>query len=437
MNPLAKELNDLLDQKAHSVFRSLSSLGQKLFFPKGILVQSAEAKEKAHKFNATLGIATDHGQPIYLESIHNHIQGIEPKDVYPYAPGAGKPELRKLWREKIKSDNAGLNGKEISLPIVTSGITHGLSLLADLFIDPSDQIILPDKYWGNYKLLFENRYQGKIVNYSLFNKSGGFNLESFEEVLNNVGKDQNKLIVLLNFPNNPTGYTPTVKEGHAIVDIVKKQADKGKDIVLCTDDSYFGLFYEEGSMKESIFAEFVGCHPNIFCVKLDGVTKEKYAWGFRVGFMTFGLGDNTDSAEIFTALEKKVSGAIRSNLSNCCHLTQTLTIKNLESGELYREKADKYEIMQKRAVKVKEVLNNPKYDTIWNFYPFNSGYFMCLELKDIDAEEYRQYLLNNYGIGVISSGASDIRIAFSCVQVEDIEELFETMAKAAHELKSV
>jgi hypothetical protein len=48
MNPLAKDLNDLIAQHSPHVLEMLSDLGKNLFFPKGILTQSAEAKEKAH-----------------------------------------------------------------------------------------------------------------------------------------------------------------------------------------------------------------------------------------------------------------------------------------------------------------------------------------------------------------------------------------------------
>ncbi len=51
MNPLAQELNDLLAQHSPHVLEMLSDLGKNLFFPKGILTQSAEAKDKAHKYN--------------------------------------------------------------------------------------------------------------------------------------------------------------------------------------------------------------------------------------------------------------------------------------------------------------------------------------------------------------------------------------------------
>jgi hypothetical protein len=91
MNPLAAELNDSLAQHSPHVLEMLSDLGKNLFFPKGILTQSAEAKEKAHKFNATIGIATENGGPMFLSCIQDKLSSFDPKDIYPYAPPAGNP----------------------------------------------------------------------------------------------------------------------------------------------------------------------------------------------------------------------------------------------------------------------------------------------------------------------------------------------------------
>ena len=77
-NPLARELNERLEQAAPAVFAMLSPLGKRLYFPKGILSQSAEAKEKAHRFNATIGIATEKGEAMHLASVQSHLVGISP-----------------------------------------------------------------------------------------------------------------------------------------------------------------------------------------------------------------------------------------------------------------------------------------------------------------------------------------------------------------------
>ena len=77
-----------------------------------------------------------------------------------------------------------------------------------------------------------------------------FNAEGLRQALLSQ-KDKGKAIVLLNFPNNPTGYTPGAQEA-AIVSAIQEAAEAGMNIVVVTDDAYFGLFFED-SLKESLF----------------------------------------------------------------------------------------------------------------------------------------------------------------------------------------
>lgn len=434
MNPLAKELNNQLAKENSFVYDMLSKRGKELFFPKGILSQSAEAKTKAKKFNATIGIATEDGIAMHLRCIRKHLETLNPNDAFPYAPASGKPDLRKKWQEKLLTDNPSLKGKIVSLPIVTSAITHGLSLSGDLFVDEGDTIVLPDKLWGNYRLIFGTRLGAQFKTFPLYNERNGFNANGLKNALEETGKDRSKAIVLLNFPNNPTGYSITSKEADDICKALNEISSQGLNLVVVSDDAYFGLFYEDDVMKESLFAHTANLHERILAVKLDGATKEQYVWGFRVGFITYGVGGDGNKELIYNALEKKTMGAIRGGISNSPHLSQTLVLKGLESAEFSKEKKEKYEVMKARALKVKEVLQNEKYNDAWTYYPFNSGYFMCLKLKTLNAETLRQHILNQYGIGVISVGDTDIRVAFSCIEVDDIKELFDLIYQGVTDL---
>ncbi len=84
---------------------------------------------------------------------------------------------------------------------------------------------------------------------------------------------------------------------------------------------------------------------------------------------------------------------------------------------------------------MKEVLRNPKYAESFDVYPFNSGYFMCIRLKDVNAEQLRLHLLENYGTGLISIGANNIRIAFSCLEINDVEPLFDIILSGINDLR--
>lgn len=419
MNELAKKLNDELIKLNSNVYDLLSNLGKKLYYPKGILSQSAEASKKATRFNATIGIATEKNVPMHFDHIQETLQAYSPEDIYPYAPPSGKLELRLGWKEKLLRENPSLEDNSIGLPIVTNALTHGLGLAADLFVDENDAIILPDKYWGNYQTIFHVRRGGQLKTFKLFDEYEKFNVSAFRERLMEQ-QDAGKAIVLLNFPNNPTGYTPGEEEGKGIISVLKEAAEAGINVAVILDDAYFGLFYED-SVKESLFGRLTGLHPKVLPIKVDGATKENYVWGLRVGFITFA----SESPEILEILEQKTKGLIRGTISSSSHLSQTIILHSLQSNEFEIEKREKFEVMKKRAIKVKEIVSQDRYKKAWNYYPFNSGYFMCLKLLYVDAEKLRLHLLDEYRVGTIAINTTDLRIAFSCVEEEDLEELFE------------
>jgi hypothetical protein len=60
---------------------------------------------------------------------------------------------------------------------------------------------------------------------------------------------------------------------------------------------------------------------------------------------------------------------------------------------------------------------------------------MCIRVKGVDAEALRVHLLEKHGVGLISIGATDIRVAFSCLEEEQIEPLFECVHQAIGELR--
>jgi len=142
------------------------------------------------------------------------------------------------------------------------------------------------------------------------------------------------------------------------------------------------LFYEDEVLKESIFSCLVNRNPRLLAVKLDGATKENYVWGLRVGFITYGACLDGDMGPVYDTLEKKTAGDVRGSISNATHLGQSIILKSIESGTYAEEKKEKFEIMKDRALEVKRVLEDPKYNQAWDPYSFNSGYFMCLRLKE-------------------------------------------------------
>ncbi len=427
LNPLAQAANQALAADCPVVFDLLSERGKRFFFPaKGILAQGAEAKTKATIANATIGIATSGGVPMHLGAVHQHFAGLDPREIYDYAPSYGKPELRQAWAKKQREETPGLGNHPISTPVVTNALTHGLSVVGDLFLNPGDDVLIHDLHWENYDLGWGTRLEAKLHTVPLFDRNlTGIAMQAFIEALGRFkGK---KLLVALNFPNNPSGYTPTKAEAGAIVNALIAAAEAGTKLVVTVDDAYYGMFFDEACEKESLFGRLAHAHNNILAVKIDGATKEEFVWGLRVGFLTYGVKNGTPAA--YKALEDKTAGFIRSTISNVTQPGQSIVLKALQNPQFRAQQAEKVAILKARAAVTAVEVRKPEYADAWDIYPFNSGYFMCVRVKGTTAEAARQKLLER-GVGAIALGETELRIAFSCVEEAQLPAVFAHAAAA-------
>jgi aspartate/methionine/tyrosine aminotransferase len=424
MHPLAEDLNRTLDGTVAGAL--LSDLGRRLYFPKGIVAQSAEAKKHAKRLNATIGLATRAGKPMFLDSIRSQIDKLEPEEAFPYAPTQGLEPLRELWKKELVRKNPDLAGKSFSTPLVVPGLTAGISILADLFAGPGVPVVLPDLHWDNYPLVFETRREARLVTFPFYTPAGGFNVAGMAGALGAAGSD--RVVLLLNFPNNPTGYSPTKAEAADIVAAVAAAARSGTRILAITDDAYFGLFYEAETYTQSLFARFCDLDERVLAAKVDGSTKEDLTWGFRTGFITLGAKSLGDAH--YEALTRKLMGAVRSTVSNSSVLAQNLVLRAVRSPSYEREKREAFEELRGRFLSVKAILASRTSDVLRPL-PFNSGYFLSFRLLKGRAEDLRTELLMKDGVGTIAIDERVLRVAFSSVDLPDLEALFALVYAAA------
>ena len=211
-----------------------------------------------------------------------------------------------------------------------------------------------------------------------------------------------------------------------MVDAIRRSAEEGNRIIVLIDDAYFGLNYDERAFSESFFAPLADLHENVLAVKIDGASKEEFAWGFRVAFLTYGIrGLTPEQAE---ALADKTAGAIRATVSNAPLLQQHLMLRAFNSPTYDEEKRKNAAMLRERYEAAMRALREPAHEDFFRMLPCNSGYFFCVELREgIDAEQVRQMLLADFDTGVIALGSRLLRIAFSSVPVADIPRLVANM----------
>jgi len=175
----AETLNQTLEKCCPVALRAMSERGRRMFMPTdGILKQAGEARGK--KFNATIGIALDDaGMPLGLSSLVKQLPDVMS---LPYPPGSGLPELRKIWCTHQRTKNPSLASAHCTLPVVTSGLTHAITVAGTLWLNPGDTVVIPDLFWGNYRLILTTHLGAKIQTFPTF-AGDRFNVDGLRDTL--------------------------------------------------------------------------------------------------------------------------------------------------------------------------------------------------------------------------------------------------------------
>ena len=126
-------------------------------------------------------------------------------------------------------------------------------------------------------------------------------------------------------------------------------------------------------------------------------------------------------------------GVIRSSVSCSATPSQTIILKALSDSSIEQEKLEFFNMLKARYKAVRKFTDGRKSGAMEPL-PFNSGYFMSFTMHGIDAEELRSRLLNESGIGTISIDSKTLRVAFSSIDEEKIEAVYEKIYSTAEEL---
>jgi aspartate/methionine/tyrosine aminotransferase len=421
LHPEAQILNDLIDQEHPALGKALSSFGRRVYAPKGIPFQAQQAA--GCKVNATIGQITDgKGQPLPLDRLAGLMKDLPQKDVFLYSPIQGRERCRTLWKNKLIAED--IRFSTLSLPGVSLGICHALAMATDLFFERGDTLVVPDLYWDNYDQIFEVRHEARMVHYPFYDGTT-FNIKGLKQVLDEVS---GKVHVLLNFPNNPTGFSPTLNEIKQISDLLVSAAEKRIVVVYC-DDAYHGLVFEPNATTQSLFFELIDRHPNLIALKADGVTKELSFFGGRVGFLSLGF-----SGPVGQYLNEKICGLVRGSVGSPVGISQFLSEEELLDPQHESSFQNLKSILEKRYRVLQAGLSQGS--PFWTPLPFNSGCFCLLQLKPgLEAEKVRQQLIKDESVGVVSHLDRYLRIAFCSMTEKDISILLQALHRTCEKME--
>jgi len=215
-----------------------------------------------------------------------------------YAHNLGLPELR----EAIAAYTARLHGRmDAGRIAVTSGGVNALMLAVQALVDAGDEVVAVTPVWPN--LTAQPLIMGaRLRRVSLHPKAGAWRLD-LQELLDAVTPTTKLLVV--NAPNNPTGWTLTRAEQQAILDHCRRTGTW-----ILADEVYERLYYGAGAGPLACAPSFLDiAAPEDRLLVAHSFSKSFLMTGWRMGWlvmppaMTEHMGKliefNTSCASVF------------------------------------------------------------------------------------------------------------------------------------------
>jgi len=190
-----------------------------------------------------------------------------------YAHNLGLPELREAVARYMSGLHPAIDAGRIA---ITSGGVSALMLAVQALVDAGDEVVAVTPVWPN--LIAQPAILGaRLRSVPLVPKEGQWTLEL--DALRAAVTSATKLLIL-NAPNNPTGWTLTRAEQQAILDHCRQTGTW-----ILADEVYERLYYDE--------ATFNGCAPSFLdvaapddrLVVVHSFSKSFLMTGWRLGWL--------------------------------------------------------------------------------------------------------------------------------------------------------
>ncbi len=182
-----------------------------------------------------------------------------------YTPSAGLPELREAITEHLATKGITTTTKNV---IVTPGAKHAIFCAMVAALDPGDEVIIPSPCWTYEPMVLAVGAKPVFVEAT---QADEFKVraEKMQEALTKKTK-----MILINYPNNPTGAVMQRGDLQSIVDLAIEH-----DLWVLSDEIYDCLVYEGKHVS-------VLSLPNTAerTIYVNGFSKAYAMTGWRLGY---------------------------------------------------------------------------------------------------------------------------------------------------------
>lgn len=292
-----------------------------------------------------------------------------------YTANAGLMELRQEISNYLKR-RFNLEYQADKQILITVGGSEAIDLAMRAFIKPGDEVIVPLPSFVCYGPLAA-MCGAKVVNINMRVED---NFKLTPELLKSAITDKTKLLVLP-FPNNPTGSIMEKSDLEAIAEVLR-----GTDIVVISDEIYSELNYTD--TRHVSIAEIPGMKERT--ILINGFSKTYSMTGWRLGYVCA-------EPEVTAQLTKLHQYAIM-----CAPTTsQFAAIEAIRNGdEDVRLMREEYNYRRKFIVNGFNKLGLTCFDPLGAFYCFP-----CIKSTGMSSEDFCNNLLKEEKVAIVPGGA--------------------------------
>ncbi|MCR5728287.1 MAG: aminotransferase class I/II-fold pyridoxal phosphate-dependent enzyme [Lachnospiraceae bacterium] len=345
------------------------------------------------------------GEPDFETPWHIREEGIyslEKGKTY-YTSNSGLKELREeICRYLKRRFNLTYEwSKEV---IITIGGSEAIDIALRVMLDSGDEVLLPQPSYVSYEpcIIMAG---GKPVIIELKDEDE-FKLTAAQ--IRNACTEKTKVLILP-FPNNPTGSVMSREELAKIVDVIIE-----KDLFVLSDEIYAELTYGE---KHTSIAEFPGMKERT--IVINGFSKAFAMTGWRLGYAA-------GPEVIIKQMTKMHQFAIM-----CAPTTsQYAAIEALKHGDSDIEMmTDAYDQRRRYLIHELRRMGLPTFEARGAFYVFP-----CIKGTGMTSEEFATKLLKEEKVAVVpgtafgDSGEGYLRISYA-YSIEKIKEALERIER--------
>lgn len=315
-------------------------------------------------------------------------------------------EIRIYYKRKFNVEYDGLKNC-----LVTVGGSEAIDLAMRTLINPGDEVIIPQPSFVCYEPLVQMA-DGVAV---IVETKEEDNFKLMPEQLEKVITSKSKLLVLP-FPNNPTGAIMELDELKAIAEVVKKH-----NLFVISDEIYAELTYN--GKKHISVASIDGMKERT--VVVSGFSKSYSMTGWRLGY-------SLAPEPVTDAMTKLHQFAIMSAPTTA----QYAAIDALKNGDKDIAKMrDEYDMRRRLVVKRFREMGLSCFEPEGAFYAFP-----CIKSTGLSSEEFCMRLLKAKSVAVVpgnafgDSGEGFIRVSYS-FSVKHIIEALNRVEEFINEIK--